>query len=632
MVRKRTKTAKTESLPPAVQPAPVADAASSGDATPRHSERRYLIVAVVGAVAFFAAAAIFHWIGSPSKTSADGSASPALPIQYVGGNVCAECHATKRQHGMDPITTWRCKWPTKSVQGDFANAKFRYAGTTSTFSRRDGKFFVNTDGPDGRLHDYEIKYTFGVHPLQQYLIEFPGGRKQALSIAWDSRPKAQGGQRWFHLYPGQNIKAGDWLHWTSGGQNWNFTCAECHSTNLRKNFDADAGMYKTTWSEINVSCEACHGPGANHVAWAKKQGDWQAFAAEKGLALALDERRGVVWNPVAATGTATRSVPRQTAREIEMCARCHGRASRLSDDYVHGKPPLDTHRLAALDDGLFWSDGQMRDEVYNWGPFVQSRMHANGVTCSDCHEPHSLRLRAPGNAVCAECHQPARFDNATHTHHAVGTPGAACAACHMSTTTYMIVDPRHDHSLRIPRPDLSVKLGVPNACNNCHTKQNARWAAAAIEKWTGKAPKSYQNYAEAMSAGPSGGPGARGALIDRHRRQGTARDRTRQRHRPAGTPAHARDHRRCRARAQRPRCAGASGRGRRARRQRHGDAATLPCAHARGPRSRGAYRSRACACRCAGARSAGESGRAACQGTRGYVAVRRTTPTGPRDE
>ncbi len=133
-------------------------------------------------------------------------------------------------------------------------------------------------------------------PLQQYLIEFPGGRMQALSIAWDSRPKAEGGQRWFHLYPGQNIKAGDWLHWTSGGQNWNFTCAECHSTNLRKNFDAKTDAYKTTWSELNVACEACHGPGSNHVAWAQKEGDWQALDATKGLALALDERKGVTWH------------------------------------------------------------------------------------------------------------------------------------------------------------------------------------------------------------------------------------------------------------------------------------------------------------------------------------------------
>ncbi|MCX5737969.1 MAG: multiheme c-type cytochrome, partial [Proteobacteria bacterium] len=363
------------------------------------------------------------------------------------------------------------------------------------------------------MQDYEIKYTFGYRPLQQYLIEFPGGRLQCLAIAWDARPKAQGGQRWFHLYPGQNIKAGDPLHWTGVQQNWNFQCAECHSTNLRKNFDAKSGTFDSKWDEINVACEACHGPGSNHVAWANKQGDWQALAASKGLAFALDERKGVTWMPVAGTGSARRSTPRTAAREIETCARCHARASRISDDYVHGKPPQDTHRLALLEDSLYWNDGQMRDEVYNWGSFVQSRMHAQGVTCSDCHEPHALKLRAPGNGVCAQCHLPAKFDTAEHTHHAEGTPGAACAACHMPTTTYMGVDPRHDHSMRIPRPDVAATMGAPNACNNCHAKKTAQWAADAIRQWTGKPPASFQNFATALRAGLLAAPGARGALL-----------------------------------------------------------------------------------------------------------------------
>ncbi len=416
--------------------------------------------------------------------------------------------------GVDPTTICAMQVADeKSVLGNFADARFTYAGTTSRFFRRDGKFYVNTDGPDGKLADYEIKYTFGVRPLQQYLVEFPGGRLQPLSIAWDSRPKENGGQRWFHLYPGQNIKAGDPLHWTGSLQNWNFQCAECHSTNLRKNFDVATDSFKTAWSELDVSCEACHGPGSSHVAWARKQGDWQALATTKGLALALDERKGVSWHPVAETGNAQRSSPRSSAREVEMCARCHGRASRISDDYVHGASPLDSHRLALLEEGLYWNDGQMRDEVYNWGSFVQSKMYANGVTCSDCHDPHSLALRASGNAVCAQCHQAAKYDATTHTHHPSGTTGAACTACHMPTTTYMVVDPRHDHSMRIPRPDLSAKLGTPNACNGCHAKQSAQWAADAIVRWTGKPPAGYQRFAEALAAGTSGAPGARGALL-----------------------------------------------------------------------------------------------------------------------
>jgi tetratricopeptide (TPR) repeat protein len=446
-----------------------------------------------------------------SPVPAGGSAAQA---QYAGGQACAACHDTEHAawRGSDHDLAMQVA-NDASVLGDFNGAKFTYAGITSTFSRKDGKFIVNTDGPDGALHDYEIGYTFGAHPLQQYLIDFPGGRKQALSIAWDSRPAASGGQRWFHLYPNDNVKAGEWLHWTNYSQNWNFTCAECHSTDLKKNYDPGSNTYKTTWAEINVACEACHGPGSNHVVWARKEGDWKSFDAGKGLAVALDERKGVVWTPVADTGNAHRSAPRETTRELDTCARCHARASRLTDDYVHGKPPLDTHRLANLDDDLYWNDGQMRGEVYNWGSFVQSKMYAQGVTCSDCHDPHSLKLKAPGNAVCAPCHQPAKYDTAAHTHHAQGSAGAACAACHMPTTTYMVIDPRHDHSLRIPRPDLSAQLGTPNACNNCHDEQDAKWAAAAIAGWTGKPPASFQNFADALHAGSVGAPGARAALV-----------------------------------------------------------------------------------------------------------------------
>jgi tetratricopeptide (TPR) repeat protein len=486
--------------------------AHSPSAAPRRGRR---IAAAVAGVVLVAIAGV--WLAqrfgpAPAPTA---PAANTVAARYVGGKACAECHAKAADawHGSRHDLAMQVA-DEKSVLGNFAGARFTYAGTTSTFSRRDGRFVVTTDGPDGKLHDYDIKYTFGVAPLQQYLIEFPGGRMQALGIAWDSRPKKDGGGRWFHLYPGQNIKAGDPLHWTAVNQNWNYMCAECHSTNLRKNFDPASNEFRTAWSELNVSCEACHGPGSNHVAWARTKHDAKDYsAAGMGLALALDERKGVTWQPVATSGNAQRSTPRATAREVEMCARCHARASRISDDYVHGKPPLDTHRLSLLDDDLYWNDGQMRDEVYNWGSFVQSRMYAQGVTCSDCHDPHTLEVRAAGNALCARCHQPAKYDAPAHTHHAAGTPGASCPACHMPTTTYMVIDPRHDHSLRVPRPDLSARLGMPNACNNCHPKQSAQWAADAIHKWTGRTPIGFQNFAEALHAGSEGTPGARGALL-----------------------------------------------------------------------------------------------------------------------
>ena len=435
------------------------------------------------------------------------AAAPAAAADHVGGKICAECHlkAWDAWRGSHHDLAMQAA-DARTVLGNFGNAKFKYAGITSTFFTRDGKYFVNTDGPDGKLADFAIKYTFGITPLQQYLIELPGGRLQALSIAWDSRPRQAGGQRWFHLYPGQAIKAGDPLHWTGIGQNWNFMCSDCHSTNVRKGFDAQRETFQTTWSEVNVSCESCHGPGSQHVAWARAG----ARAGDNGLAIALDERKSVTWSVDPATAKPRRSAPRTSMREIETCARCHARAARLGDDYVHGKPLLDTHRPSLLEEGLYWPDGQMRDEVYNWGSFLQSRMHAAGVTCSDCHDPHSLRLRAPGNAVCAQCHTAAKYDAPAHTHH---KPGVECASCHMPTTTYMVVDPRHDHSFRIPRPDQSAQLGTPSACNQCHAKETAAWAAAAIATWTKAKPASFQDFGDALQRGASGAPGGRGALM-----------------------------------------------------------------------------------------------------------------------
>ncbi len=429
---------------------------------------------------------------------------------HVGGTVCAACHASEHAAWVGSHHDLAMQVANEqTVLGNFGNTKFSYAGVTSTFLRRDAKFFVNTDGPDGKLADFEVKYTFGVTPLQQYLIELPGGRLQAFGIAWDTRPKAAGGQRWFHLYPGRKLKAGDPQHWTGIDQNWNYQCAHCHSTDLRKNYDAASRRFDTKWSDINVSCEACHGPGSRHVAWAKQEGDWQRFSgAGKGLPVALDERRGVTWTVDAATGNAARSAPRASVREIETCARCHARRGQFADEIEHGRPLADAYRLALLDEGLYWSDGQQRDEVYDHGSFLQSRMFAKGVTCGDCHDPHSLKLRLPGNAVCSQCHLPAKYDGPQHTFHPAGSKGAECAACHMPAATYMLIDPRQDHSLRIPRPDLSVKLGVPNACNQCHADKQPAWAAAQVEKWYGHVPAGYQRFAEAFHADATSALGA----------------------------------------------------------------------------------------------------------------------------
>lgn len=443
------------------------------------------------------------------------TAEPSRPVAYVGGEACAECHATQTKLWRESHHDLAMQVADdKTILGDFKNTQFTYAGVTSIFFKRGREFYVTTDGPDGKLYDYKIKYTFGVTPLQQYLIEFPGGRLQALSIAWDSRPKDQGGQRWFHLYPDQKITHGDPLHWTGSQQNWNFMCVECHSTNVKKNYDSAARQFRTTFSEIDVSCEACHGPGADHVKWAERP-RWlrYLFNENTGLAINLDERRGVSWNINPETGTAKRSVPRQSTREIETCARCHARRAQIWEDYRHGKPLGDTHRVALLEDRLYFPDGQIRDEVYVYGSFVQSRMYHQGVTCGDCHEPHSLTLRAPANALCAQCHSADKYASSRHHFHASESRGAECVACHMPARTYMVVDPRRDHSLRVPRPDLSATLGVPNACNQCHTNRSAQWSVDQMRRWYGHQPSGFQRFAEALHAGDLAAPGAREALL-----------------------------------------------------------------------------------------------------------------------
>ena len=399
-----------------------------------------------------------------------------------------------------------------TVLGNFNQAAFTYGTVTSVFTQRDGKFFVRTDGSDGALQDFELKYTFGVYPLQQYLAEFPGGRLQALSIAWDARPKAEGGQRWFHLYPAEKITAGDELHWTGRNQNWNFMCADCHSTNVRKGYDADSNRFETAWSEMSVGCEACHGPGSQHTSWARRS-KWirQLLWADNGLTNQLTERRGVAWRIDPSTGKPARSLARATSREITTCAPCHSRRQQFAEGYRAGAALEDYYVPALITPGLYFPDGQQRDEVYTHGSFLQSRMNHAGVTCADCHEPHSGKLRAAGNESCAQCHASASYDAATHHFHPPGSAGAACVSCHMPRATYMVIDPRHDHSIRVPRPDRTVTLGVPNACNACHTDRSAAWAATQARSWYGHDADGFQSFADIFQADDSGRQAA-GAL------------------------------------------------------------------------------------------------------------------------
>jgi tetratricopeptide (TPR) repeat protein len=307
-----------------------------------------------------------------------------------------------------------------------------------------------------------------------------------------------------HLYPKERIDAHDELHWTKPSQNWNFMCADCHSTDLKKNYDAKTDKFATTFEAINVGCEACHGPGSAHIDWAKDGGKGK----DSGLTALFEKHKDIHWQHNKETGKPQRSEPRTNDNEIEVCAQCHSRRAQISEGYHAGKPFLD-HYLPSLPlPPLYHIDGQQRDEVYNWGSFLQSRMYQAGVTCSDCHEPHTQQLRAEGNAVCAQCHLPSNYDTPKHTHHEMNSAGSQCVNCHMPNTTYMVIDSRRDHSLRVPRPDLSVTTGAPNACTSCHNDKNAKWAADKVHAWLGRDAQGLQNYASAFHAAAQGNANA----------------------------------------------------------------------------------------------------------------------------
>ncbi len=404
---------------------------------------------------------------------------------FIGEQSCKQCHKIQvndwqgSHHDLAMMVANK-----QSVKGDFNDVTFDYNGIISRFYKKDTKFMVNTQGVDGNYHDYEIAYTFGIYPLQQYLIKFPQGRMQVLEPSWDNRSKEEGGQRWYHTHKKDNVKVGDPLHWTGPNMNWNYMCADCHSTNFKKNYNSKTSSYKSTWNSINVSCEACHGPASKHLEWSKNK-----VVGKKGFSHVFNSSK----KPV--------DLNLKRDAELNVCAKCHSRRSQLDDDFIAGDSFSNHYLPVNLDDSLYFADGKIDDEVYVYNSFLQSKMFEQGVTCSDCHNPHSLELKKPANQVCAQCHEQEKYFTKSHHFHEEKSTGSRCTSCHMPARTYMGIDNRNDHSFRIPRPDISIKqTAIPNACNLCHQSKSPQWAADILKKWYKKTPIGKQDYAHQLTS------------------------------------------------------------------------------------------------------------------------------------
>ncbi|SDU31340.1 tetratricopeptide repeat protein [Halopseudomonas salegens] len=442
-----------------------------------------------------------HQAQPPLTVPPLAASPPPAEATFVGSPACAACHQTAFDHWQASQHA-RAMAPASpaTVLGDFAANPFEYQGITTQFSRSGDDFIVRTDGPDGQLQDYPVQYTFGVDPLQQYLLDLGDGRLQALSVAWDTRPEEQGGQRWFHIYPDEAVTHQHLLHWARPSQNWNFMCADCHVTDYRKGYDPAGNRFQPGWSELGVGCEACHGPGSEHLRWAAGADDLEAY----GLTLQLDQRQGLDWYFQLEAVTASPRQPTAEHKEQTLCAQCHSLRSQVSEGFQAGESFFDHYRPELLTDPLYYPDGQQREEVFISASFAQSKMHAAGVTCSDCHDPHSQQLRADGDTLCASCHNADHFDQPSHHFHPTGSSGAQCVNCHMPQTTYMVTDPRRDHQFGIPDPHRSLRLDTPNACVSCHQDQTHAWAAEAVADWYPAGRWQDGHFADVFAAADAG--------------------------------------------------------------------------------------------------------------------------------
>ncbi|MEZ8821329.1 tetratricopeptide repeat protein [Vibrio sp. 10N.222.54.A1] len=456
---------------------------------------------------------------SKANSVASPVSSDALPIgskaRYVGSEACVDCHSEEVAAWEGSHHDMAMKHATdESVLGDFNDQTFTHDGKPNRFFRKGEEFWVNIEGQDGHFKDYKISYTFAFEPLQQYMVEFEDGRVQLIPFAWDSRTEGEGGQRWFHLYP--DTTNTDEFYWTNSGQNWNFMCADCHSTNLEKNYDSASNTYNTTWSEINVGCEACHGPASEHVEkaqLAKANGGKDApvsahYGFDRDLSKSVKE-----W--IYQEGNSTLQ-PKDIihTNQVQTCAQCHSRRTQLNEtgDHVNGSF-FDKYRLSLITPELYHNDGQIYDEDYVYGSFLQSVMAEKGVTCTNCHDPHTAELKIAEEAVCSQCHIASEYTPEKHTFHEANTEASQCTTCHMPETTYMEVDPRRDHSWHIPRPDISQHIKTPNVCTSCHEDQTDQWADKQIGEWFPDSKyRNQQHFAVAFYADSIGHRGAEDAL------------------------------------------------------------------------------------------------------------------------
>jgi Flp pilus assembly protein TadD len=434
----------------------------------------------------------------PARTA--GLDDQAVFAAYAGSASCRECHPKEFEawrpshHGqaeraVDPKLDRAAFDPPR----EFAHGSQKTAVRTNAAGRPE----VTTVGRDGKLAPFAVERVIGVEPLRQFLVPTTGGRLQTLEASYDPHK-----DQWFDVYGDEDRQPGDWGHWTGRGMNWNAMCAACHNTRVRKNYDEQSDSYQTSMAEPTVSCESCHGPMKRHVVE-------QRAAPHAGLGASATTRIG--------TPSAYRFTKDQT---FQTCASCHARRADLTGDFAPGDSFHDHYSLSIPDlTENFYPDGQVKEEDYEFTAFMGSKMHAAGVRCADCHDPHTAKTILAGNNLCMRCHN-GSFQGSPlivpeqHSFHKPESAGNQCVNCHMPQTTFMQRHARHDHGFTIPDPLLTKKHGTPNACNRCHTDKDTDWAVAAVDQRYGaKMNRPSRERARAVAKARRGDGAAREPLL-----------------------------------------------------------------------------------------------------------------------
>jgi len=341
--------------------------------------------------------------------------------------------------------------------------------TTMRRTGRDAFEFVSTFSNEPPEH-FRAESVIGITPLRQYLVSYPGGRLQVMDISYDPRSN-----EWFNAFGDENRQPHEWGHWKGRSMTWNVQCAFCHMTGFEKNYDIKEDRYRSTWKAMGISCSQCH------VLRSEVPG------------VGVQRSGNTNECPMVESFSPEHRTP-NTSSSMDNCASCHSRREELFGTFKPGDSFHDHFRLTLPDQpGIYRADGQVLDEDFEYGSLLLSRMGHMGVTCLDCHNPHSGKLLAPveNNALCMQCHTypglkgAIPVDPVKHSFHKPGTPGSLCVDCHMPKNVYMQRDARRDHGFTSPDPRMTIEHGIPNACNGCHTDKTPEWADDLTDEWYG---------------------------------------------------------------------------------------------------------------------------------------------------